>query len=107
MPGDAPNKQCQLCGRVVASVTRHHLVPKTRLRKHKRRTGETRQTELVDLCRPCHSTIHVHLTEKQLEQDYASLEALRQHPEIARFIKWVRKQSPNKRIIVRKPRDDR
>jgi len=63
--------------------------------------------DLVDLCAPCHRTIHAHLSPRELETAYPSLEALRQHPEIARFITWVRKQPPDKRITVRRPNDDR
>lgn len=46
-----------------------------------------RQT--VVLHRICHRKIHSVLTEREIARDYASIEALRVHPEIAAFIRWV------------------
>lgn len=101
---------CALCGRVIPAgkLTRHHLVPRSRTRKTKRRRrGEERRAAVkqdrvtVWLCRPCHGTIHATLSEKQLERDYPTLEALQAHPQIARFVEWVRKQDPHRRVQVR------
>ena len=43
----------------------------------------------------CHRTIHATLTNKELERSYATPEALRAHPEIARFIDWVSDKDPD------------
>jgi hypothetical protein len=43
----------------------------------------------------CHRTIHATLSNKELERSYATPEALRAHPEIARFIDWVRDKDPD------------
>jgi hypothetical protein len=43
----------------------------------------------------CHRTLHTVLGNKELERDYASPEALRSHPEIAKFIAWVRNKDPD------------
>lgn len=42
----------------------------------------------------CHNEIHAALTESELARDYATIEALRTHPRIARFIQWVAKRDP-------------
>ncbi len=47
-----------------------------------------RQT--VILHRICHRQVHALFTEVELERDYAQVDALRRHPQMARFIEWVR-----------------
>ena len=63
------------------------------------KTGET-----VLLHHICHKEIHASLTEAELARDYHSIDALRQHPRIAKFINWIKKRPadfnsrvPNKR----------
>ena len=56
------------------------------------------------LCEPCHNTVHVHLSEHELEATYNTLEDLARQPEIAKFVSWVAKQSSNRRVAVKKPR---
>ena len=84
--------RCQLCERVVPEITRHHLIPRTRhSTKRNKRTfdrDEVQRTAL--LCHPCHKQIHVLFDEKELEQELNTLERLRTHPELAKFINWVR-----------------
>ena len=65
------------------SVDRHHVVPKA-----------AGGRETVWLHRICHRKVHSVLDERTLAAAYASIDALRQHPEIARFIHWVRKTPP-------------
>lgn len=77
---------CPLCGRPMVdgpSVNRHHLVPKT-----------YRGRETHRMHRICHGKIHAVLTERELRDAYASFERLRAHPEIARFVDWVRSKPP-------------
>ncbi|MEL7138896.1 MAG: HNH endonuclease signature motif containing protein [Pseudomonadota bacterium] len=79
---------CPLCGRPIPRRARqslHHLVPKLKGGTH----GET-----VLLHQICHNEIHATLTEAELARDYASIEALRSHPRLARFIRWVAKKDP-------------
>jgi hypothetical protein len=40
--------------------------------------------------RACHKQIHALFTETELAKNYSSLKALYAHPEIARFINWVK-----------------
>jgi hypothetical protein len=43
----------------------------------------------------CHRAIHRALGNKELERSYASADALRAHPELARFIAWVADKDPD------------
>ena len=89
---------CPLCLRSIpANVARskHHLIPNLKGGK----TGET-----VLLHHICHKEIHTSLTEAELARDYHSIDALRLHPKIAKFIDWIKKRPadfnlrvPNKR----------
>ena len=44
----------------------------------------------VALCRPCHRNVHLALSNGDLGRSYDSLAELSAHPDIARFIEWVR-----------------
>jgi len=82
----AETSPCPLCGRVMVmgeSLNEHHLIP----RAHG-------GTEKFFLHRICHSKIHSVLSERELAESFATFEKLQQHPEIASFILWVRKQPP-------------
>ncbi|GAB5403219.1 MAG: hypothetical protein Aurels2KO_14500 [Aureliella sp.] len=47
----------------------------------------------VDLCHDCHSAIHKYVPkEKELGRNYYTLERLLEHPEIAKFVEWIKKQ---------------
>jgi 5-methylcytosine-specific restriction endonuclease McrA len=61
----------------------HHLVPKSRGGVH-----------TVYMHRSCHKQIHALFTEAELAKSYSNLESLCAHPELAKFIKWV-KGKPN------------
>ncbi len=91
----ACEQACELCGRQVEEVTKHHLIPRTRHKNKKNKKDFTRgdvKGRLVYLCRPCHKQIHTVLTNKELERDYNTLEALRAHPELRAFCAWVAKR---------------
>jgi hypothetical protein len=66
-----------------ASVDRHHWIPKSQ--------GGAEQAPMH---RVCHKKIHAVLSEKELAQDFSTPDALRGHPEIARFIRWVQRKPP-------------
>jgi hypothetical protein len=52
----------------------------------------------------CHRTIHRTLGNKELERDFASAAALRRHPDIARFIDWIRNKDPDFHAPTRRAR---
>ncbi|MEM8802486.1 MAG: HNH endonuclease [Pseudomonadota bacterium] len=79
---------CPLCDRPIPSGVKqslHHLIPKLRGGKG----GPT-----VLLHQICHNEIHATFTETELARDYATVDALRGHPRIARFVAWVAKRPP-------------
>ncbi|SFC64677.1 HNH endonuclease [Tropicimonas isoalkanivorans] len=88
-PDNPSDPLCPLCGRPIPRHARqslHHLVPKLRGGKG----GPT-----VRLHQICHNEIHATLTETELARDYASIDALRDHPRLAKFIAWVSRRPPD------------
>lgn len=86
---------CALCGRPVppgVPQSRHHLTPRLK--------GGARGP-VVLLHQICHTQIHATLTEAELTRHYATPEALRAHPHLARFIAWVSKRPPG--FLTRAP----
>lgn len=71
---------------------------KHRTRRTRRLYDAERRNETVDLCRPCHGHIHATLSEKDLADSYNTIEALKSHPEIHKFIDWVRTRPANLRV---------
>lgn len=51
--------------------------------------------EKIVLHRVCHDKIHHTFSESELSGYYYTVERLRSHPEIVKFVKWVRKQRPD------------
>ncbi len=96
---------CELCGRSVPQLTRHHLIPRTVHQRPRTRRHFTRDQRLavVFLCRACHKQIHSLFTESELARTYCSIEALAAHPEIARFIEWVARQPPTADVSCSAP----
>jgi hypothetical protein len=101
---------CALCRRTAPDLTEHHLVPRS---EHARLRGtpgfdlEAARTATVTLCRACHRTVHAEIPRRDLADRYNTLETLRRHPAIVRFVAFARRQRPGKNIGVRRPRDRR
>ncbi|MAZ22174.1 HNH endonuclease [Roseovarius sp.] len=79
---------CPLCGRPLpgdVAQSLHHLVPRLKGGKG---------GPVVRLHQICHNEIHASLTEAELARDYHTIEALRAHPRLAKFIRWVAKRPP-------------
>ena len=85
---------CELCGRVVERRTRHHLIPRSRHgnKRVKRSFSREELHRTVPLCGACHRQIHRTLTEKELEREYNTVEALLSHPDIFRFVRWIERK---------------
>jgi hypothetical protein len=95
---------CQLCGRDQLPLTRHHLIPQSRHNKArtKRYFDKTdMHTRIALLCRPCHAQVHAVLDNATLMQQYATVEALAMHPDIARFVAWIRDKPTGLKVTVR------
>lgn len=76
--------RCVLCGRSIppgAKSSRHHLVPRLKGGTH---LGTVRLHQI------CHSAIHARYTEAEIARRLADPAALRDDPELSRFITWVR-----------------
>ncbi len=84
---------CALCGRE-AKLTFHHLIPRTLHRNKWFKKQYTRQqmSSGIDVCRECHAAVHRIADHKQLGREYFTRERLLEHPELAKFITWVRKK---------------
>jgi hypothetical protein len=85
MPSSPTSPACPICLRPLGSRReKHHLVP---------RSEGGRET--VEVHPICHRKIHSVLTERELATGYATPDALRTHPEIAAFVKWVARRPPD------------
>lgn len=83
LPEPLPAKLCcGLCEREVQHTSRHHLVP---------REEGGRYGPVVDLCQPCHSTVHLLLTNRELARRYNTVESLRRAEELQKYLYWVRR----------------
>ncbi len=76
---------CPICNRPIPEPQKdaHHLIPKSK-------GGKTTE----HLHRICHRQIHALFTETELAVQFYSAAALQKHPEMQRFIHWV-KSKPN------------
>ncbi len=85
---------CFLCSRPIGErVQWHHAVPKSRGGR-----------ETVPVHPICHRTIHATISNKDLERKYATADALRGHPDIAKFLGWVRGKDPDFHAPTRRKR---
>lgn len=88
--------RCELCGRQPkAGCTAHHLIPRTchRNKWFRQRYTRLEMSKTVKLCSACHNAVHRFVPkEKELGRRYYTLELLRSHPQIATFVRWVRRQ---------------
>src|SRR5689334_9888864 len=80
---------CGLCGREVPGrmITLHHLTPKQKGGKAEHRTP---------LCSPCHKQLHATFSNTDLARTYDSIESLRAAMPLQPFLRWIRKQKPDR-----------
>jgi len=71
---------CPLCEREIPKqhIEAHHLVPKSK-------GGDV----TVELHSVCHRQIHALLTETELANTYPTVQALLEHPDVAKFVQWI------------------
>lgn len=85
---------CALCTRPLGRrVEWHHRVPKSQ-----------GGTETVPVHPICHRTIHACVSNRDLAGAYADLELLRQHEDIARFVRWIADKPPDFHAPTRRSR---
>ena len=97
-------QSCELCKRD-DQLTKHHLIPRSRHKNKKIRNNFDRtqvREKVLWLCLACHGSIHAVLTEKELSDIYNSKDRLMRHPDIKKFVRWVRTKQIGKRIKVKK-----
>jgi hypothetical protein len=92
-PTDPDVRRCPLCQRLIPPPQRdkHHMVPKSKGGR-----------ETAFLHRICHRQIHALFTETELARQYASAEALLQHPEMLAFVAWVKTKPDDFFVPTRK-----
>ena len=81
---------CNLCDRPFSrdGLTKHHCLPRAK--------GGTRE-DVELLCPQCHGMVHATYTNATLAALYPTLAKLREAPELAKYLRWVRKQPPSRR----------
>jgi hypothetical protein len=90
MSDPASRTPCGLCGRPFEprQLTKHHCLPREK-------GGDQDDVEL--LCPQCHGMVHATYTNETLAALYPTLARLRKAPELADYVRWVRKQPPSRR----------
>ncbi|QHE51382.1 HNH endonuclease [Pontibacillus sp. HMF3514] len=84
---------CELCRRSPIETTEHHLIP----RQFGGAEGPTAQ-----LCIPCHKQVHAWFTNEELAGFYNTLDRLKDHPTMEKYLKFVKKQPTDKKITIKK-----
>ncbi|QHT68880.1 HNH endonuclease [Rhodocytophaga rosea] len=86
---------CALCGRNVSMLTYHHLIPKQKGGKY---------TDTVPLCQPCHTTIHLTFSNRELASEYNSIEKLKSAAPLQKYLQWIQGKPIEKIANKRKKR---
>jgi hypothetical protein len=89
--------QCELCEREVEHLTAHHLIPKQQTKRKKLTPSST-----INICSTCHKQIHALFDNKHLAKELNTLSKLKNDPQMHKFLSWVRRQNPYKRVTVRR-----
>jgi hypothetical protein len=74
-------EKCPVCNRELGDVLidKHHLIPKTFGGK-----------DTFPIHKVCHRKIHATFTERELLNFYNTFERINAHPEIGKFVNWVK-----------------
>ena len=87
---------CQLCDRDVKKLTVHHLVPRQTVKRKQAESGST-----IDICSPCHRLIQALYDNLELAKYLNTFDKLKSEPKMRKFLGWIRKQDPNKKVRIR------
>jgi hypothetical protein len=87
---------CELCEREDIELTKHHLIPRAThsKKKIKKRFTRDEMNSGAMICRPCHSSLHRAITEKDLADQFHTIELLKGHESVKKFTNWI-KGKPN------------
>ena len=92
---EKPN-ECELCGSERDYLNFHHLIPRT---LHSNRKFEKMYDKMfmrnhgIWICKAqCHPQIHEFITEKEMGLNYHTIELLKSHPEVKKYIEWRSKR---------------
>jgi ATP-dependent protease Clp ATPase subunit len=88
-------QSCELCTRECDRLTVHHLTPRQHTKRKKLDPGPT-----ATICSACHRQIHSLFHNRELAQELNTLDRLRQHPKMEKFLRWIQKQDASKRVRV-------
>jgi hypothetical protein len=93
VPAPEPTGRCELCGREVPRrlITLHHTLPRQKGGKAEHR---------VPTCKPCHKQVHATFGNAELAKIYPTVDALREAPQLQPFLRWIRKQAPDRNFAV-------
>ena len=69
---------CELCGRL-SKLERHHFKPK-------------KSDEVAHFCQDCARQVHALFTRTELRQKYNTIEKLKKHPKIKKYLGWISKR---------------
>ena len=93
---DIDPNQCELCLRFVKKgTTEHHLIPRTchKNRWFKKNFSRQQMAKTALLCRECHSEVHHQIpSEKELGRHWNTIERLKEHEGMRRFLTFIQKQ---------------
>lgn len=93
-PPAPPPDPCPICLRPNHHPSDHHLIPKSR-------KGKVTET----ICADCHRAIHAIFTNKELEREYSTVEALLAHEGFVKVVRFIAKQDPGGRVRTARTRD--
>ena len=88
---------CELCDRDCLQLTAHHLVPRQTVKRKQAESGPT-----IDICSPCHRQIHALYTNLELARDLNTVDKLKSEPRMQKFLNWIKKQDPQKKVRLRR-----
>ena len=90
-----PDQICELCGSDEVH-SEHHLIPRHCHRKSwwKRKFTKEQMQQTIQVCKMCHHSVHDLIPdEKELGRDYFTIELLKSHPAIAKYLAWKQKRT--------------
>lgn len=93
-------EKCPLCKRDLIHPSDHHLKPKCR-------GGKKDEENMVLICADCHSAIHGLFSNKELEREYNSVDALLSDDKLCKAIKFISKQDPNRRLRTKRAKSQK